>query len=126
MRQADLTTVWVCTKQKSKQDGEMQEVFVNLRELCLNIQYLSDDLERETYGEVKNTEIILRSDQIPDVQKGDHLYFEKPAPKGTVEIDGEVVEHYSSGNYRITSIKPAYVGVARYKNPTITTAKAVT
>lgn len=126
MRTATLAKVYACTKLSKIQHGVSVGGYTNLRELFLNVQTDYSELDLQTYGQTINEIIKLRSDTLPNLIKGDYLYMTQPKKQGTFEIDGITYDDYGEGEYQVESIKPAYMGTATIKNPTLIEAKIVT
>lgn len=119
----DQTLLWVTSRFSDPVDGEVHTVYINLRKLCANVQYLSNAMESKIYGEIPSHTIEIRTDTTPTVQIGDCVYLTKPQKESAVEIDGKAYDSYPKGDYTVQSIKPAYVGGQHIQNPTLITAR---
>ena len=122
----DMQRIWITTNRTVNHYGEIQSHYTDLRTEWVNAQFVSDELEAKTYGEVTNSVLNIRTDTIPSYSKGDHIYFSEPESTGMVEIDDVEYMEYPPGDYAVGSVKPAYIGGTHIRNPTICTARVVT
>ncbi|HCA28325.1 MAG TPA: hypothetical protein DEP23_01445, partial [Ruminococcaceae bacterium] len=78
MRRQTITTIYVATYISKKEHGVTVGGYSNLRAVKLNAQTDYSDLDMQEYGQTVNEMIKLRSNQLPDIAKGDYIYFTKP------------------------------------------------
>ena len=126
MRIQSMTKIWVTKFLSKNVYGEQVGGYTNLLSTCANVQYMTNDIEFQTYGEITNSIITIRlNDYVSGIEKGDYVYLEEPTAIGTFEVDGVSYTDYGKGEYIIESVKPAYIGAKVVKNRTYITAKKV-
>ncbi|HEX3018611.1 MAG TPA: hypothetical protein VHP31_12275 [Caproicibacter sp.] len=121
----NLSTVYVCTYRSEVQHGETVGGYTNLRQIDLNVQTDYSQLDIEEFGQTVNEIIKLRSDNIPDIAKGDYLYFKEPAIKGTFTVGDTTYNDYGQGEYQVIGVNPALKNVQAVRNPTLIEARLV-
>ncbi len=126
MRRQTITTIYVATYISKKEHGVTVGGYSNLRAVKLNAQTDYSDLDMQEYGQTVNEMIKLRSNQLPDIAKGDYIYFTKPEKKGTFEVGGITYDDYGAGEYQVKSVSPSFMGVKTVRNPTLIEAQKVT
>ena len=120
----DRCTIWAATPLEEITDGIPQGGNTNLRELpCVNIQYMSNEMEQRTFGQVTNRMITLDFLSAPDLRKGDVLYMAKPEKRGVFTVEGNTYDDYGPGDYEIQSLVPSRFGGRYIRNPTVVTAR---
>lgn len=126
MRELSLTDVYFTKFKSENVYGEQVGGYTGLIKARVNVQYMSNDIEFQTYGEITNSIITIRSnDIIKGLEKGDYLYLTKPTAKRSFTIDGKTYNDYGIGEYQIESIKPAYIGAKVVHNRTYITARRI-
>lgn len=125
MRMLSMTKIWTSKFISSNQYGEQVGGYTNLKEFNANVQYMSNDIEFKTYGEITNSIITIRLENEIKLDKGDYIYLNKPTVKGNFEVDGKDYNDYGIGEYQVESIKPTYIGGSNIKNRTYITARKI-
>ena len=125
MRELSLTTAYVTTFISQNEYGEQVGGYTNLKEIKANIQYMTNEVEFKTYGEITNSVITIRTNNLPNIAKGDYIYLSKPTKKGTFRINDTTYEDYGVGEFIVESVKPNYIGTSNVKNRTYITARKV-
>lgn len=115
--------IWVSTFISENHYGEQVGAYTNIRELNVNLQYMENEIEFKTYGEVTNSIIEIRTDSIPNILKGDYIYLIKPAIKNTSVIKGKTYNDYGVGEYTVESIRTNLLGTNLIKNKTTIIAR---
>ena len=120
----DRCTIWAATPLEEITDGIPQGGNTNLREFSyVNIQYMSNEMEQRIFGQVTNRVVTLDFLSLPDLQKGDVLYLQKPEQQGVFTVDDSTYDDYGPGDYEVLSIIPSRIGVKAIRNPTTATAR---
>lgn len=97
--------------------------YANKKSFSANVQYMSNEIEFKTYGEITNSIITIRTDNPPDLSKGDYLYLTEPTKKGIFTVGTTIYDDFGQGEYKVESIKTAQIGTNAIKNHTIITAR---
>lgn len=120
----DRCTIWAATPLEEITDGIPQGGNTNLREFpYVNIQYMSNEMEQRTFGQVTNRMIILDFLSLPNLQKGDVLYMAKPEKRGVFTVGDTTYDDYGLGDYEVQSLVPSQFGGRYIRNPTVATAR---
>lgn len=115
MQKKALSTVWAIAPTYTVEHGETVASFALApREIKnANIQTDYNEVDIAAYGERLKEMLRMRFMKAPDLQIGDHVYFEKP------------VEN-KPGDYEVIAIKMGYSDSRLVRNPTIVDLKKVT
>lgn len=115
MRKKTVSTVWAITPAYSVDHGETILTFTETaREIKnANVQTDYNEVDVAEYGERLKEMLRLRFVKVPDLQIGDHVYFEKPIED-------------KPGDYEVIAIKTGYNNNKLSKNPTTIDLKRVT
>lgn len=115
MRKITLSTIWAVTPTKKTKHGEIISVYQNPREIKnVNLQTDYSELDVAAYGERINEMCRIRTLNVPDLHKGDHVYLAKPAKED------------EPGDYEVVSVKAGYSNNKLRRNPTVIDLKKVT
>ena len=125
MRMQSQTKLWATEFVSKNEYGEQVGGYTNLVSFYANVQYMSNELEYQNYGEITNSTIQIRTDFVPPIKKGMYLYLEEPKEKGTFIIDDVTNKDYGKGEYQVDSIKSTFIGVNAIKNKTLITARKI-
>lgn len=126
MRIQSMTKIWIAKFLSENVYGEQVGGYTNLSSAYANVQYMTNDIEFQTYGEITNSVITIRlNDYISGIDKGDYLYLNEPKAVGAFTIGDTSYVDYGKGEYIIESVKPAYIGSKVVKNRTYITARKV-
>ena len=125
MRIQSQTKLWATEFISENKYGERVGGYTNLVSFYANVQYMSNELEYQNYGEITNSTIQIRTDAIPPIQKGAYIYLTEPKENGTFTIGDTTYKDYNKGEYKVDSIKPTLIGVDAIKNKTLTTARKI-
>ncbi|HCA28903.1 MAG TPA: hypothetical protein DEP23_04695 [Ruminococcaceae bacterium] len=126
MRRQTITIVYVTTYVSKKEHGVTVGGYTNLRTAKLNAQTDYSTLDMQEYGQTVNEIIKLRSNQLPNINKGDYLYFTKPEKQGTFDVGSVTYDDYGTGEYQVESIRPSFKGIKTVRNPTLILARKQT
>lgn len=126
MRTQNLSPLWATEYVSEIVDGETVGAYTNLQEFSGNIQTDYSELDLQEYGETVNELIKIRAEHEPPLKKGDYIYLSCPPKQGVVAVNGVDIPDYGQGDYRVESIKPAFIGVDVFRNPTVIVARLVT
>ena len=125
MRIQSQTKLWATEFISENKYGEQVGGYTNLVSFYANVQYMSNELEYQNYGEITNSTVQIRTDTVPPVKKGTYVYLTEPEEKGTFTIGDITYKDYGKGEYQVDSIKPTLIGVDSIKNKTLTTARKI-
>lgn len=126
MRIQSMTTIWATKFLSESVYGEPVGGYTNIMSMHANVQYMTNDIEFQTYGEITNSLITIRlDDYVEGLEKGDYIYLTEPEQVGTFEVKGVSYADYGKGEYIVESVKPAYIGAKVVKNRTYITARKV-
>lgn len=125
MRIANQRTVWAASPRKKVKNGVAQGGYTSLRSFLANIQGDHDEADIAAFGETVHEIVKLRTAEVPEVKKFDHIYLSEPEAKGVFEIDGETYTDYGAGDYEVQGVSSAAFGVQLARNPAMITARLI-
>ena len=118
MRKNTTVTIWAVTPEDKTIHGEIISSYSSPREIRnVNLQTDYSELDVAAYGERLNEMLRARTNSIPYLKEGDHVFLSKPDKPVGME---------NPGDYEVVSVKPGYGNAKLYRNPTIIDMKRIT